>query len=130
MSEHPGKRILASIVIMAAVLLPSLRAHAIGKEFITSATYGVIAGTIVGAATLAFTQNPGDKLNRIARGASIGLYAGILLGFYVTYGVGGEVDEEEYLGRRQPETPKLALVPLFDEKGFDGAAAVWEVHRF
>src|ERR1700683_2808858 len=58
-----------------------------GKEFTTSVVYGTLAGTLVGAATLAFTSNPGDNLNNVARGASYGLYAGILLGVYVTYGV-------------------------------------------
>src|SRR4051794_14077758 len=56
-----------------------------GREFLMSCTYGVLAGTLVGAATLAFTSKPGDNLNRVARGASFGLYAGILLGFYVVY---------------------------------------------
>ncbi len=57
-----------------------------------SCSYGVLAGTLVGAATLAFADQPGESLNKIARGASIGLYAGILLGFYVVYGV--PADEE------------------------------------
>jgi len=55
------------------------------REFIMSCTYGVLAGTLVGAATLAFVDNPGDNLQRVARGASLGLYAGIALGLYTVY---------------------------------------------
>ncbi|MCB0356141.1 MAG: hypothetical protein KDD40_03995, partial [Bdellovibrionales bacterium] len=64
------------------------------KEFVRSCTYGVLAGTLVGAATLAFTEQPGENINRVARGASLGLYAGILLGLYVVYIVPGQINEE------------------------------------
>ncbi len=55
------------------------------REFIRACTYGVLAGTLVGAASLAFTSKPGDNLKNIARGASLGLYAGMALGAYVIY---------------------------------------------
>jgi hypothetical protein len=55
------------------------------REFIMSCTYGVLAGTLIGAASLAFVDHPSDHLNKVARGASLGLYAGILLGLYVIY---------------------------------------------
>jgi len=75
-------------LIIASLLIVSPGAFAsTGKEFTTSVIYGTLAGALVGAATLAFTSNPGDNLNNVARGASYGLYAGILLGIYVTYGV-------------------------------------------
>jgi len=77
------------------------------REFIMSATYGVLAGTLVGAATLAFTDKPGDNLKNIARGASYGLYAGILLGLYVVYGVPGE-------GESAP--------PAYEQPGIDDGA--------
>ncbi len=56
------------------------------REFMLSCVYGAVAGTLVGAATLAFTDKPNQNLNRVARGASLGLYAGIFLGLYVVYG--------------------------------------------
>lgn len=64
------------------------------KEFVMSCIYGTLAGTIIGAASLATVDNPSDNLQRIARGASLGLYAGILLGAYVVYAV---PDEDEQL---------------------------------
>lgn len=89
------------------------------KEFITSVTYGVLAGTLVGVASLAFTSNPGENLNKIARGASLGLYLGIGLGLYVVYGGGDENPESvRYV-------PKTFVYPLISERGVEGAAATW-----
>lgn len=65
--------------------LPAARAENETKEFVMSCTYGVLAGTLVGAASLAFTSQPGESMFRVARGASLGLYAGIILGLYVVY---------------------------------------------
>lgn len=61
-------------------------------------TYGVLAGTLVGAATLAFEDRPSENLNKVARGASIGLYTGILMGLYVMYLVpsGNQIDGDLY----------------------------------
>src|SRR5882757_5447774 len=73
------------------------------REFITSCTYGVLAGTLVGAASLAFVDKPGDNLSHVARGASLGLYAGILLGLYVVYIVPGLEDA----GEEEPQIGKL-----------------------
>lgn|GEM_PF-1710237 len=55
------------------------------REFLMSCTYGVLGGALVGAATLALENNPEGKVDRIAKGASLGLYSGILLGAYVAY---------------------------------------------
>lgn len=98
------------------------------REFIMSCTYGVMAGTLVGAASLAFTKKPSDNLSKVARGASLGLYTGILLGVYVVYVVpgmeGGE--EEDPLAK----TPVL-FIPTFDDRDrIDGMQASWNVLRF
>ncbi|MGE0527091.1 MAG: hypothetical protein AB7G93_18925 [Bdellovibrionales bacterium] len=105
------------------------------REFIMSCTYGVMAGTLVGAASLAFTNKPSDNLNRVARGASIGLYTGILLGLYVVYIVPGMMEEDI------PEEDPLArlpflLTPTFADRGpghepqIDGLKADWTILRF
>ena len=57
----------------------------LSREIVMASTYGVLAGTLVGVGTLAFTEKPGDHLGNIARGASYGLYFGILLGLYAVY---------------------------------------------
>lgn len=85
-------------LVIALSLLSALPAHAEqnqAREFIMSCTYGVLAGTLVGAASLAFVDKPGDNLQRVARGASIGLYAGIGLGYYTVYYLPKQIQKEE-----------------------------------
>lgn len=116
---------LRVFVALLAIFLISSQASAQseGREFLTSCTYGVLAGALVGAATLAVEDNPDDKLHRIARGASLGLYTGILLGLYVAYWVPNQSsksvrseesrqleqiqggDEGEEYDEEQPEDP-------------------------
>ena len=105
------------------------------REFVMSCSYGVLAGTLVGAATLAFSDKPGDNLNKVARGASFGLYAGILLGLYVVYGVPSqqESDLRDQLGQApaiQPELPKLMIAPLVSARGVEGGEVKYEVLQF
>jgi hypothetical protein len=135
------RRSLRWAVVLCFVFASSKARAEPTREFIMSATYGVLAGTLVGAATLAFTDHPGDNLKNIARGASYGLYAGILLGLYVAYGIPG-ADEtgspaapDEYQGdspeerSTNPEEPlgpqgglfKPQVFPLISEKGVEGA---------
>ncbi len=106
---------LARWVLVCAIVMSVVPARAEpSREFIMSSTYGVLAGTLVGAATLAFTDHPGDNLKNIARGASYGLYAGILLGLYVIYGIpegGGEGADPEY---QEPATPGTSDDPDYN----------------
>ena len=70
--------------------LQDTRPRTIPKSFSNSVLYGVGAGTLVGIAALTnFKKDIGKNadISNIARGASYGLYAGILLGLYLTYGV-------------------------------------------
>ncbi len=53
------------------------------KVFLTSCAYGTAAGALIGVASLAFASDPTQSINNVARGASLGLYAGIGLGFYL-----------------------------------------------
>lgn len=108
------------------------------REFIMSATYGVLAGTLVGAASLAFTDQPGQNLQRVARGASLGLYLGVALGAYVVYGVSDGEDFNENDIYQQPGYPgpdgeglppapqgqlRFQVFPLISQRGIEGAAA-------
>lgn len=86
------QKLIISIVVMVmssvalAAPMPSSDSGVGQREFLLSCVYGSVAGTLVGAASLAFTDKPNRNLNRVARGASLGLYAGIMLGLYVVYG--------------------------------------------
>jgi hypothetical protein len=54
------------------------------KDFLLSCAYGTLTGAALGVASVAFSENPGEKSMNIARGASLGLYAGIGYGIYQT----------------------------------------------
>ena len=115
------------------VVLPSFRSAQAApmKEFITLTTYGVLAGTLVGTASLAFTDQPGENLQLVARGASLGLYAGILLGIYVVYVVPGKEEEliEEGLDVNSPYVPR-SVTPIVSKKGVEGVYAQWQIYSF
>lgn len=105
------------------------------REFMISVTYGTLAGALLGGASLAFTSSPGDHMSRIAKGASLGLYAGIALGIYVTKEPGENVEEEEdpqgapldsY--NTQPLNSGgslLQVIPSVYKKSVDGAIVSW-----
>ena len=150
------RRIAASVMIFSLVSAVSLPAQAeAGREFLLSCTYGVLAGALVGAASLAVEDNPSDKVHRVARGASLGLYTGILLGLYVVYVVPAQIEAEEqkeldeqyeevidpedygYRPRIQIqqkfkviELPKLTLYPLMENSRITGAAFNYSIIRF
>lgn len=120
------------VAVAVLVSMISSRAQADStREFMMSAAYGTLAGTIVGAATLAFSEKPGDNLNKVARGASLGLYAGILLGLYVIYGGPSEdSDAAEQLRNTSITPPKLLVAPIVGDRGLEGAQASYSVLRF
>jgi hypothetical protein len=132
--------IISSLIIVAVLATSFSKQNAYadpGREFLMSVTYGTLAGTLLGTASLAFTDQPSEKLQRIARGASLGLYFGILLGLYVVYGVSDERDE---LDRILPadgyddygfklRTP-LVYPTLSDLGKFDGAFVEMTIYKF
>lgn len=102
------------------------------REFMMSCTYGVMAGTLVGAAALAFEDKPSENLRKVARGASLGLYTGILLGLYVVYIVPSldanpEEEDPVAMAQRMP----ILISPTFGESDVpDGAKVDWNVLSF
>jgi hypothetical protein len=51
------------------------------KTFLLASAYGTLIGATIGGATLAFSSNPSNDAPNIAKGASLGLYAGMIYGF-------------------------------------------------
>lgn len=49
-------------------------------------TYGVVAGALAGGASIALSDDPGSNLSPVARGASLGLYAGLLVAVVQNFG--------------------------------------------
>lgn len=76
------------IIIVAVLMLgvPHLVwANSKMQNFLLSSAYGTAIGAGVGAAALLFSEKPEEKLNLVARGASLGLYAGMGWGLYTNY---------------------------------------------
>lgn len=127
---------LFPFLLVGSLMSSGAHAETDMREFVMSCTYGVLAGTLVGAAMLAFTDQPGENLSKVARGASIGLYAGILLGLYVVYGIGDEELDPELLNgpgahwQRSNDRPLWVLAPTWSEKRADGVQFVGEVFHF
>ena len=107
------KIILAFVVITLMVAPGRASAQDKGKEILATAAYGVVAGSIIGVATLAFVSSPGGKLRNIALGASLGLYAGVLLGAYLAYGVSLEpevIDEDDEFYDDEEEEEDASII--------------------
>ena len=124
-------RYLLSLMLILPLMPKRAAADNTSHEFITSCTYGVVAGTLVGGASLAFTSRPGYNLNRVARGASIGLYGGILLGFYVAYVVPHLDTPSEREAKERLDTISLMILPTSGPRGdIDGLGFDWTLARF
>ena len=50
------------------------------SDFLSACGYGTLIGAGVGVISLAFEKTPSEHSNNIARGASLGLYGGIIYG--------------------------------------------------
>ncbi|MBN1113700.1 MAG: hypothetical protein JXA66_00015 [Oligoflexia bacterium] len=122
------KKAVAILIVVTFALYPSGTYASKMKEIGYTAAYGVLAGTIVGVASLAFSSNPGSHLRNIAVGASLGLYAGILLGVYLAYGVKLEpevekIDEDEEDYEDEDEEEEDAYYYFYDFSNMDGLLA-------
>lgn len=80
------------------------------RTFLLSAGYGAVIGAGVGVVSLLAEDNPDKHMINIARGASLGLYAGMAYGLYVNYGATQAQPQSDY-----------TLVPRLDRKGLTGA---------
>lgn len=78
------KKTILAVLIASAVFVLPCRSHAESslEVVLWDSLLGAGIGALAGTATLAFMEHPGDHLNRIAQGASIGLLAGIGFGIY------------------------------------------------
>lgn len=92
---HSLNRWTISLLVAGAFSLSSVRsAHAIDRDLnsiIITSEYGMLAGTVVGCATLPFTQDA----RAIFIGTSAGLYLGIAVGIYFV------------LNRNNPDNPLI-----------------------
>lgn len=71
------------------------------RSFLNNCAWGVVGGASAGVVSLAFTDKPSESWNNVAKGASLGLYAGIAYGLY-------------QLKQDSEEQPLVFFVPSFE----------------
>lgn len=78
------KRIIVSLALIVTVFILPCRSQAASSLDVVfyDSLIGAGIGGLIGAATLAFMDHPGDHLRRVAQGASIGLVCGVAFGVY------------------------------------------------
>lgn len=75
------------LAILLCMLLVNLSGQAFAQDpavvdIFQNGVYGGLAGALVGAAALAFTDDPGDHLDYLGIGAGVGVIAGTAYGIY------------------------------------------------
>jgi hypothetical protein len=73
-----------STVFFFIMQVPCRAADAPFKEILHDSIYGGLAGTVIGAAVLAFTKRPGDHLEYMAYGAAAGVLGGAAYGYFAS----------------------------------------------
>ncbi len=78
------KKLLVSLTLILAIFILPCKSSAESSLDVVlwDALVGAGIGALVGTATLAFMEHPGDHLQRIAQGASVGLIFGVGFGIY------------------------------------------------
>ncbi|WP_347356252.1 hypothetical protein [Bdellovibrio sp.] len=111
------KKIL-TVLFLLMVQTQSAQAQSL-RNFLATCGWGVIGGAALGVVSLAAEDKPSESWNNVARGASLGLYAGIGYGLYVM--------------NKQPATyqqPDFAIVPTFKEGQVEGVRITKTIFDF
>jgi len=119
-----SKQIL-SLLFFVALITQNGRADNM-TTLLKSCAYGTLAGAAVGLASLAITENPGGKINNVARGASLGLYAGIGIGIYlVNNPEKANMDYGQLKKSEEIQTQALWFSPITNQNKIEGAQLNW-----
>lgn len=94
------------------------------KMVATMAGYGVVGGALLGTATLAF----GAGGRSIAKGASLGLYAGLLFGGYIL--INYEMKKRGYGQEQKGDYYPESSGPYEDENSYVPALESYELAQF
>lgn len=114
------------IILSLSVLALSLSAPAQVKSqsnmatFLKSCAYGTVGGAVLGLASMAVSENPSGKMSNVARGASLGLYAGIAYGFYSI-----DQKKEQSSNIDLGEESSFMITPSFAQRKIEGAQIHW-----
>jgi hypothetical protein len=73
-----------STTFLFFIQAPCHAAETAFKEIVKDSIYGGLAGTVVGAAVMAFASKPGDHLEYMAYGAAAGALGGAAYGYFTS----------------------------------------------
>lgn len=108
-------RVRIAILSLLLILTPLQTSASELRTFLMSCAYGTGIGALGGLTAMALSDSPGSNVNMIAKGASLGLYAGIAVGAYM-------ISEKPSSSSSSVESqnalpgPWLAVVPGSDSK--------------
>lgn len=106
--------------MLFVALTPKAALAADIQGFLKNCGWGTLAGAGAGVLSLAFEDKPSEHTINVARGASLGLYGGIIYGLI-------ELQNE----RKLKESSSYGLVPTFDKQwNLEGAKLEGIVARF
>lgn len=109
--------IIAVVVVMSSAFPASAEDNAM-KEIFQDALYGGLAGTLIGAATIAFTQKPADHLRNLGIGGAVGVIAGTAYGVIKTSKALAQVEN----GQVKFAVP--TIIPELREQNYKGDRTV------
>jgi hypothetical protein len=112
------KRIFQVLVI--TFLIPTLVQAADLKRFLKTCAWGTVFGAGAGVVSLAFSDQPSEHWNNVAKGASLGLYAGIAYGVY-------EINQPT---PQYDQHPDFSMAPQFHEGKVDGIQLTGMLYSF
>src|SRR5256885_909928 len=101
------------IFILSILLCNSAFASNKLIEFIKTCGYGALIGGGIGVLTLAMEKQPNEHYANVAKGASLGFYAGIAYGIY-------ETRNQSQINLHQDYSSQVMIVPKFEQARLDG----------
>ncbi|MFK7825674.1 MAG: hypothetical protein AB8G05_16095 [Oligoflexales bacterium] len=105
-------------------------------ELFVTAGYSTAFGAALGAAALGLTDNPGEKLQYIATGASLGFIMGSVVGTYVilapTVSYGSSYSHNDNFGPLPNHDQAIELAPQINlsKSSLDGFRLSWKLSEF
>ena len=105
-------------------------------ELFVTAGYSTAFGAALGAAALGLTDNPGEKLQYIATGASLGFIMGSVVGTYVilapTVSYGSSYSHNNSFGSLSDQDQPVVVAPQINltKVSLDGIRLSWRLSEF
>ena len=105
-------------------------------ELFVTAGYSTAFGAALGAAALGLTENPGEKLQYIATGASLGFIMGSVVGTYVilapAVSYGSSYGQQGAFGSLSDQPKPVELAPQINltTAKVDGFRLSWRLREF